>query len=204
LIGGARSQLEAVLAIRRPHHEMFINKRQLVFGGKQDTGLTGGPEFAIAHFPDAPLIFTLLNANLRRGRPVDLFRGATHLAVYREGTAAAGSSANAGEIFEDRTPVGRAALASDGSVQVRVPSGVPVILELQDSSGAPVVTMREEHQFGRGENISFGIVEPLFDAVCGGCHGTVSGSELDVFVTPDALTGASESLSQSANPVDLQ
>ena len=56
--------------------------------------------------------------------------------------------------------------------------------------------MFEEHQLGPGENISFGIIEPLFDAVCGGCHGTVSGSELDVFVTPDALTGASESASR--------
>jgi hypothetical protein len=40
-----------------------------------------------------------------------------------------------------------------------------------------------------------GVSEDLFDAVCGGCHGSVSGSELDVAVTPDALTGASESLS---------
>ena len=204
IIGGARSQLEAVLAIKRPRHQMFINKRQLVFGGKQDAGITGGPELAIAHFPDAPLIFTLLNANLRRGRPVELFRDATQLAVYSEAPAPPGSGPNTGDIFESRELVGRAPLESDGSVRVRVPSGVPVILELQDGSGNPVVTMREEHQFGRGENITFGIVEPLFDAVCGGCHGTVSGSELDVFVTPDALTGASESLSQSANPADLQ
>ena len=76
-------------------------------------------------------------------------------------------------------------------------------MELQDSSGDPVVTMREEHQLGPGENITFGIAQPLFDAVCGGCHGTVSGREIDVFVTPDALTGASRSLSQSADPASL-
>lgn len=204
IIGGARSQLEAVLAIKRPRHEMFFNLRQLVFGGKRDADITGGPEFAIAHFPDAPLIFTLLTANLRRGRPVDLFRDATHLAVYSEAPAPAGSGPNTGDIFQQRSLVGRAPLESDGSLRVRVPAATPVILELQDASGSPVVTMREEHQFGRGENISFGIALPLFDAVCAGCHGTISGSELDVFVTPDALTGASESLSQDANAVDLQ
>jgi hypothetical protein len=40
-----------------------------------------------------------------------------------------------------------------------------------------------------------GVSEDLFDSVCGGCHGSVTGSELDVAVTPDALTGASESMS---------
>jgi hypothetical protein len=58
--------------------------------------------------------------------------------------------------------------------------------------------MGEEHQLAPGEQISMGIREPLFDAVCGSCHGSVSGSELDVAITPDALTGASQSLSKDA------
>jgi hypothetical protein len=36
--------------------------------------------------------------------------------------------------------------------------------------------------------------------VCGGCHGSISGSELDVVVTPDVLTGASRSLSSAREP----
>jgi hypothetical protein len=83
---------------------------------------------------------------------------------------------------------------------VRIPSGRGVILELEDASGSPLVTMREEHQLGPGETVSFGIVESLFDAVCAGCHGTVSGREIDVFVTPDALTSASQSLSRDSAP----
>jgi len=74
-------------------------------------------------------------------------------------------------------------------------------MELQDGDGNALVTMTEEHQLGPGESISLGIREELFDAVCGGCHGSISGSELDVVVTPDALTGASASLSQHAAPV---
>ena len=74
--------------------------------------------------------------------------------------------------------------------------------------------MQEEHQLGPGESIGMGvrqsIVNPagetvhVFDAVCGGCHGSVSGKELDVGVTADALTGASVSLSQTLDPVSPQ
>ena len=39
--------------------------------------------------------------------------------------------------------------------------------------------------------------------VCAGCHGSVSGREIDAFVTPDALTGASRSLSATSDPVQI-
>jgi mono/diheme cytochrome c family protein len=60
--------------------------------------------------------------------------------------------------------------------------------------------MGEEHQLGPGEVISMGVPEKEFNAVCGGCHGSVTGSELDVSVTADALTGASQSLSANKIP----
>ncbi len=96
----------------------------------------------------------------------------------------------------NRSLVGTAALAADGSVRVNVPAGAGVVVELQDAAGNPIVTMGEEHQNAPGEIISMGIVEELFDAVCGSCHGSVSGSELDVSVATDALTSASRSLSR--------
>lgn len=205
LAGAGESLVEAVLALRKPPGELYYNRRQLVFGGGADTGASGGEEFAVMHMPDAPLIFTLLNANLRRGRPVEAFRGARQLAVYRENPAGPGTAnGNLGPIYQDRDLLGVVPLADDGSVKVRLPAGQGVILELQDDSGTPIVTMREEHQLGPGENITFGINEPLFDAVCGGCHGTVSGQEIDVFVTPDALTGASQSLSLDQGADELR
>jgi hypothetical protein len=204
LSSGGEALVEAVLALRYPARELYRNRRQLVFGGRADAALAGSGN-AVIHFPDAPLIFTLLNANLRRGRPVDLFRGGSRIAIYAEEAAPSGTTGgNLGDIFQRRSLLGTADLADDGSVRVEVPAGQGIILELQDSSGSPVVTMREEHQLGPGEIITFGIVEPLFDAVCGGCHGTVSGREIDVFVTPDALTGASRSLSVDADPVRLR
>jgi hypothetical protein len=204
LASEGESLVEAVLALARPAGSLYFNRRQLVFGGGADPDSTGGVEYGVMHLPDAPLIFTLLTANLRRGRPVDLYRSATQIAVYLEKPAPADvTSGNEGDIFQDRELLGRVPLADDGSAKVQVPAGRGLILELADSSGTPLVTMREEHQVGPGETVSFGIVEPLFDAVCGGCHGTVSGREIDVFVTPDALTSASQSLSRDAAPAQL-
>jgi hypothetical protein len=87
------------------------------------------------------------------------------------------------------------------------------VLSLVDASGKTVVKMTEEHQLGPGEYVSMGVRETitnaagqtvnLFDAVCGGCHGSVSGREIDVLVSPDALTGASVSASQTATPINI-
>ena len=192
LVGGAGAQVDAVLGLEHAPHTPYLNRRQLVFGGGSNEGATGAGR-AIVHMPDAPLVFTLLTGNLRRGRPVDAFREADQIAVFRETPAPA--SMTSGGIFQQRVPLGAADLAEDGSVRINVPAGAGVVFELQRADGSAVVNMGEEHQVSPGEVISMGVSEDLFDAVCGGCHGSVSGSELDVAVTPDALTGASESLS---------
>ncbi|HWO24842.1 MAG TPA: hypothetical protein VNO30_39140 [Kofleriaceae bacterium] len=196
--GGGGALVDAVLAYKHPPRKLYGNRRQLVFGGDAALGDAG---HAVLHLPDAPMVFTLLTGNLRRGRPVDAFRSARYLAVYSEGPCPAGNcSANMGGIFESRSLLGRAELADDGSVRVRLPSRTGVVLELQDGSGASLVKMGEEHQLGPGERTSMGVRQELFNAVCGGCHGSVSGSELDVAPTPDALTGASSS--KSADDTD--
>jgi len=200
ITGAAGAQVDAVLAYKYPARQLYDNRRQLVFGG--DAGNTD-PSRAVVHMPDAPVVFTLLTANLRRGRPVDAFRTARSLAVYEELPCSGACTPGPNGIFQMRTLLGKADLRSDGSVRVSLPSGRGVILELQDGSGNPVVTMGEEHQLGPGERISMGVNASLFNAVCGGCHGSISGRELDVAPTPDALTGASSSLSQNANPVSL-
>jgi hypothetical protein len=202
LIGGAGAQVDAVLAVKYPPRALYLNRRQLVFGGGVDMALA---QDAVIHMPDAPMVFTLLTGNLRRGRPVDAFRGATQIAVYAEGTASPSTTSGnlPSGIYQQRTLLGTAPLASDGSVRFQVPGGRGVVLELQDSSGKPVVTMGEEHQVAPGEHISIGVSQALSDAVCGGCHGSVTGSELDVHVTPDALTGASLSASYNAPPTQI-
>jgi hypothetical protein len=202
LIGGPGAQVDAVFAFKAPPHQLYLNRRQLVFGGSVNPALG---DHAVVHMPDAPMIFTLLTGNLRRGRPVEAFRGARRLAIYAEGHApAATTSGNTPSgIFESRTLLGTADLAADGSVKIKVPGGAGVILELQDGSGKPIVTMGEEHQLAPSEQITMGIREDLFDAVCAGCHGSLTSSELDVKVSPDALTGASQSTSAGKDPVSV-
>jgi hypothetical protein len=177
---GGAACVEGTAALAYEPRSFYKNRRQLVFGGSADPADRG---HAVVHFPDFPMVATLLGANLRRGRDVSAFRQADRIAL----------------LGADGTTIGSAPLAGDGSVKLRVPAGVPVYLALQ-KGGTSLFTMSEEHQFGPGENISIGVPEKSFDHVCGGCHGSVSGQEIDVGVTADVLTGASQSLSLGAAP----
>jgi hypothetical protein len=206
---GGRAIVDAVLAYKYPARQLYLNRRQLVFGGST----SDDKAHAFVHFPDAPMAFTLLTGNLRRGRPIEAFRSATELVIETEGMCPPGScTPNTNGIYQSRMVLGRAPLESDGSTRIRVPSATGVVLSLANRNGT-IIKMGEEHQFGPGEVISLGIREAftnaagkrvgLFDAVCGGCHGSVSGKETDVIVTPDALTGASVSASQNAMPRNI-
>src|SRR5262249_20574268 len=144
---------------------------------------------AVMHFPDLPMLATLLNANLRRGRNVDAFTGARALAVYAVApppSATPDPAAMQGpeHVYTSRTLLGTAPLASDGSLKVVIPAQRAIILELQGDGGKPLFTMREEHQLGPGEVISPGVSRKLFNGVCAGCHGSITGKEPDVAVMP--------------------
>jgi len=197
--GGAKSHVEAVLVYKREPRPLFHNLTQLVFGGHVDAG---DPSHGTVHYPDLPMLATLLGANLRTGRFVDAMRGATQVVVYQDqpppsdvAQAMAGLTGSQ-MVYQNRKELGRAGLASDGSVQMRLPSLTPIIVELQSSSGTKLFTMTEEDQLGPGEHISRGVPQTFFNSVCGGCHGSVSGLELDIAINPDALTGASVSASR--------
>ncbi|MDQ3334521.1 MAG: hypothetical protein M4D80_05130 [Myxococcota bacterium] len=200
ITGAAGAQVDAVLAYKYPARKLYDNRRQLVFGGD---AANGDASRAVLHIPDAPVLFTVLTGNLRRGRPVEAFRAARSLAVYEEMPCSGACTPGPNGIFQNRVLLGKTDLRDDGSVKVSLPSGRGVVFELQDGSGKPIVTMGEEHQLGPGERISMGVKASLFDAVCGGCHGSISGRELDVAPTPDALTGASQSASQNATATSI-
>jgi hypothetical protein len=192
---GSLSYVEAALGYKRAEHLLFSNLPQLVFGGHMEDA---GTPTATMHFPDASVLATLLGANLRRQRNVAAMDRATALKVWEEiPPASAGVAAT-------RKPWGTASFESDHSLKVMVPAGKPLILEFIDGSGSPVFTMTESHQVRPGEYITPGPPRALFNNICGGCHGSLSGSELDVAVSPDALTGASVSASRNQVPKSLQ
>ena len=155
------------------------------------------------HLPDAPMLATLLGANLRHGRNVDAMDKAVALKVYEELPPASQQPAGS-PVYISRNSLGQASFESDKSLKVFLPAGKPLILEFVDGSGSPVLTMSEEHQVSPNEYITPGVSRNLFNNVCGGCHGSKSGDELDIAVSADALTGASVSLSRNPGPKNLQ
>ncbi|HZS36918.1 MAG TPA: hypothetical protein VFF06_08830, partial [Polyangia bacterium] len=80
--GGGSSFVEAVVAYRREQRPLFRNLTQLVFGGH----VNGDPDagHGVVHFPDLPMLGTLLVANLRTGRFVDDYRSGTHVVIYQD------------------------------------------------------------------------------------------------------------------------
>ena len=71
---GSLSYVEAALGYKRAEHILFSNLPQLVFGGHMEDAST---PTATMHFPDAPVLATLLGANLRRQRNVAAMDRAT-------------------------------------------------------------------------------------------------------------------------------
>src|SRR2546423_8938947 len=103
--GGGKVRVDAVLAYKYPARALYLNRRQLVFGGAADPS---DPAHATIHMPDAPMVFTLLTGNLRRGRPVDAFRSAKWLVVEQEGMCPMGacSGNTTSGVFQSRTMLG--------------------------------------------------------------------------------------------------
>jgi hypothetical protein len=200
--GGALSYVEAALGYKRAERELFRNLPQLVFGGNAD----GGGDTGVMHFPDLPVLATLLDANLRRGRDVKFFDKATALRVYEEKppTTMTPPLMGSKQVYSERVLLGTAGLEGDKSLKVAIPAQRPLILELVDGGGKAIFTMREEHQLAPGEYVTPGPPRLLFNGICGGCHGSLSGEEIDIAVTPDALTGASMSASRDKSPKTLQ
>jgi hypothetical protein len=198
-MSGNTSHLEAIVVYKREQRPVFNNLTQLVFGGHVDDS---DKTHATLHFPDLPMLATLLGANLRTGRFVDKFRPATHVVVLEDHAPPMGMTSGSGMVYQNRSEIGRASLAADGSVQLRLPSLTPTILQLVDDGGNTLFEMTEEDQLGPGEHISRGVPQKFFNSVCGGCHGSVTGQELDIAIEPDALTGAS--VSASRDPAKIQ
>jgi hypothetical protein len=107
-------------------------------------------------------------------------------------------------VWSQREVLGNVDLEGDHSVKVRLPARTPLILEAVNGNGDPIFTMSEEHQLSPGEYVTPGAPRPLFNAICAGCHGSISGKEIDIAVSADALTGASVSASRNLSAKSLK
>jgi hypothetical protein len=112
-----------------------------------------------------------------------------------------------GPVYVRRQRLGGVRVESDNSAAMTVPGGVPVLFEtevaFEGDGSATRHFQRESTQFYPGENVRQGFPRDLFDGLCAGCHGSVSGAEMDSAVTPDVLTRASDVAARTVTPTDL-
>lgn len=165
-------------------------------------------------FLDVPLMMSLVFQNTRTGRefgaalPMEVVEvlppepGVTSLSGAHLVQDAFG-----GLIVRQRTR-GTVPLFGDGSARVLLPGGVPLTyrtsIRLAEDAAPQPHEVREQFQFYPGEVARQSFPRSLFNGMCGGCHGSLSGREMDVAVDPDVLTQASDVRAAREPAVDLR
>ncbi|HMI84807.1 MAG TPA: hypothetical protein VK550_11990 [Polyangiaceae bacterium] len=155
---------------------------------------------------DARVLGALLFQNTRSGlaNPETLRKmpAFTSLDVYEDLPPAPGetdlsahtASDAFGSLYARRRLLGSVPLLADGSARVVLPGGVPVVLRGNFELGGGAAALRfqrEAMQFYPGEYAHQSFPARFFNGFCGGCHGSVSGAEVDLSLQPDILTQAS-------------
>jgi hypothetical protein len=208
-----KSIVESVAIYARADYGVFESKLDEVNGA---TIVEKGAPDADVRVLDMGLLASLLFTNTRIGRTVDpdlLGVGFLESLPPTEGLTSI-DAAPPDSVFTDeygkfwlkRRRLGVVPVNSDGSLAGRLPGGVPLVLELyHDTNKAPVATQKEEMEFRPGERSRVAFRGDFFDAQCGGCHGSISGREIDVHLRPDVLTSASrvEAFSATKSVMDL-
>jgi hypothetical protein len=206
---------------------VWVRQPRTIFTARPDeananTHLESGHSDAVLHIADTPLLATLLFTNTRTGRPISEAVKGLEVFESRPPPSAASDLASAGhmisdkygDFFQDLRSLGKTDFAADGSLRVRLPAGVPLELGLLDGDGhaltfgegAPFtgpMRQREELQLYPGERSNQSFPRRLFNGLCAGCHGSLSGRELDAVVNVDILTTASLTLADD-DPIDLR
>ena len=165
---------------------------------------------ADVHILDMPVLASLLFQNTPTGRVVD--DGIKQFDVYEDlpptGSDGAFMYTDAfGTAYARRRLIGRVPVNSDGSARFFIPGGVPIVLGLPDTDlskkkGLPRV-QREAMVFSPGEIVHQGFKRELFGALCGQCHGSISGRPVDAALQPDFVTQASRTAARDGQPANL-
>src|SRR6185436_16975994 len=114
---------------------------------------------------------------------------------------------NYGSVFVKRALLGAPGIFGDGSTSISVPGGAPLVMQVTPVAIAgdanPVHYQREEIQFYPGEVLRQSFKLGFFNGLCAGCHGSVSGLELQISPNPDILSQASGVQAQGTAPQNL-
>jgi hypothetical protein len=216
-----RAEIEAVPIYARDNHGVFVSRVDEANG---NTRVEAGAEDAEVHILDVPVLASLLFENTRTGRPLDKRLGGLEvlesLPPPVESTAFSALPTQRvvedayGSLYVHYQSLGVVPLSADGSARFRFLGGHPIVLRPTDLAGEPLtfpegapfdgeMTQREEMQFYPGERANQSFPRQFFNGLCGGCHGSITGYELDVAVDIDALTSASRTLAAEEPAHDL-
>lgn len=112
-----------------------------------------------------------------------------------------------GRVYVRRRKLGRVPLERDGSAKFSLPGGLPIVLNLPDTKLSRERALpryqRESMVFFPGEYSHQSFKAEFFDALCGQCHGAISGTPTDVALEPDFVTQASTTLARDKAPFVL-
>ena len=112
-----------------------------------------------------------------------------------------------GRVYVRRRLLGEVPLERDGSAKFNLPGGLPIVLKLPDTDLSRDKKLprfqRESMVFAPGEYVHQSFKAEFFDALCGQCHGALSGRAVDVALKPDFVTQASATISRDKPPYVL-
>ncbi|HYQ14163.1 MAG TPA: hypothetical protein VEQ58_00340, partial [Polyangiaceae bacterium] len=213
LISGPRDEIWAAAVYPRSSIGVFKSRLDEANGASQ---INGDKKFAEVTVLDVNLLSGLLFQNTRTGRVVP---GAPALQAVWESLPPSGAKSFAdadpsfvtsdafGQVYTRRRLLGAPTVYGDDSAALRIRGGAPIQLEvLAKLAGEPEPLphlQREEMQFYPGEVVRQSFRRDLFDGMCAGCHGSVSGKENEIAVNPDILTQASDVIARRKTPTDL-
>ena len=219
--GGAGATIDVVPVIARADREVFISRLDEANGHTLVDPTATDAEILITDFP---MLATLLFTNTREGRHIrrDFASVGVHVAMAPPDSAT--TLAGLGDVVSDsfgmfyrgRRDLGAAPLAADGSLHIRIPGGAPIQFTLLDAAGAPLLfaaddpfmgemVQREHMSFYPGERSRQSLPRNFFNALCGGCHGSITNRELEVSADVDIFTSASPNvISLYEDPIDLR
>jgi hypothetical protein len=198
---------------------VYAKQNNGVFGSRFDeanaaTRVGAGPTAKVTVL-DVGVLQSLMFQNTRTGRPIpdrptlgvwESLPPEPGVTDYASGGSYVASD-RFGQFYARRQFLGNVIVHPDRSAGMLVPGGLPITLQarvaLAGEANATVHSQREEMQFYPGEDSRQSFREEQFAGLCGGCHGSVSGAEMEIAIKPDILTSASQVTARDARPTDL-
>jgi len=197
---GTRDCVWPVAVYAKPNFGVF-QSRQDEANGATRVGTGNDAKVTVL---DTGVLQSLLFQNTRSGRRLD---PVTSFRVYESlppepGVTDFGSggtyvtSDKYGQLYARRQLLGSVPVQGDSSAGMILPGGVPVTLAVRAKLAGDKAPadhfQREEMQFYPGEVGKQSFKREQFNGLCGGCHGSVTGREMELAANPDILTSASQ------------